>query len=122
MKKFAKVNQGKVVDVLVAEQSFFDDFVDTSPGDWIETTSSDDATQVRKHQAAVGDFYDAEADAFYEPSPYPSQTLNRTTFKWEPPVARPADADATDDTGEPIKKYKWNETDQQWEFQRNYSR
>ena len=35
---FAKVNNGVVETVIVAESSFFDTFVDSSPGTWIETS------------------------------------------------------------------------------------
>jgi hypothetical protein len=67
---------------------------------------------LKKHQAGVGDFYDAVADVFYQPSPYPSWTLNTTTYEWEPPVPHPGYDD---------KKYYWNEETQQWIFLRNYT-
>ena len=35
MSHFAKVVDGKVTQVIVAEAEFFDTFVDTSPGTWI---------------------------------------------------------------------------------------
>ena len=38
MSHFAKVCDGKVVQVIVAEQDFFNTFVDTSPGEWIQTS------------------------------------------------------------------------------------
>ena len=38
MAHYAKVLEGKVIQVIVAEEDFFDTFVDTSPGDWIETS------------------------------------------------------------------------------------
>ena len=38
MAHYAKVLEGKVVDVIVAESSYFDTFVDTTPGDWIQTS------------------------------------------------------------------------------------
>ena len=38
MAHFAKVVDGKVVNVIVAEPEFFTEFVDTSPGDWIQTS------------------------------------------------------------------------------------
>jgi len=38
MGHYAKVKQGKVVQVIVAEASFFDNFVDDSPGKWIQTS------------------------------------------------------------------------------------
>ena len=38
MSHFAKVCDGKVVNVIVAEQEFFDTFVDSSAGTWIQTS------------------------------------------------------------------------------------
>ena len=38
MSHFAKVLGGKVIQVIVAEQDFFNTFVDTSPGEWIQTS------------------------------------------------------------------------------------
>ena len=124
MAHFAKVLNGKVVDVIVAEQDFIDNMVDTTPGKWIQTsynthggvhyTKNDDGAKVpsddqtkslRKNYAAIGGVYDVARDAFYEPQPYPSWTLNETTCKWESPVAYP------DDGG----LYDWNEETQTWD-------
>ena len=38
MAHFAKVVDGKVATVIVADASYFDTFVDTSPGTWIQTS------------------------------------------------------------------------------------
>lgn len=38
MGHYAKVRQGKVVEVIVADASFFNNFVDSSPGKWIKTS------------------------------------------------------------------------------------
>lgn len=38
MGHYAKVKQGKVVKVIVAEASFFNNFVDDSPGTWLQTS------------------------------------------------------------------------------------
>jgi len=38
MGHYAKVKNGKVVKVIVADASFFDTFVDDSPGKWIQTS------------------------------------------------------------------------------------
>ena len=63
----------------------------------------------RKNFAAVGDIYDSAKDAFYEPQPFPSWTLNADTCKWEPPVSYPADG------GIDNKYYEWNEETQSWD-------
>lgn len=122
MAHFAKVVDNIVIQVIVAEPEFFDTFVDTSPGEWIQTsyntiggihyqedriTPSEDQTKaLRKNFAGVGVIYDRERDAFYAPQPYPSWTLNEETCIWEAPVAYPDDGNI----------YNWNETDQQWEL------
>jgi hypothetical protein len=62
-------------------------------------------TPLRKNFAGVGYIYDRDRDAFYEPKPYPSWTLNEDTCLWGAPVAYPDDGNL----------YEWNETDQQWE-------
>ena len=38
MAHYAKVKQGKVVKVIVADASFFNNFVDDSPGQWLQTS------------------------------------------------------------------------------------
>ena len=112
MAHFAKVLDGKVIQVIVAEQEFIDNIIDNSPGPWIKTSinthggvHSDGGTPLRKNYAAVNGVYDADRDAFYEPKPYPSWTLNETTCIWECPVAYPTDGE----------NHEWNEADQSWD-------
>jgi len=38
MAHYAKVRDGKVVEVIVAEANFFDTFVDTTPGNWVKSS------------------------------------------------------------------------------------
>ena len=101
-KYWAKVNQGIVQKVIVAEESFFDTFVDDSAGQWLETKIDG---SIRKNYAGIGYTYDETRDAFIAPKQYPSWTLNEDTCKWECPVAYPDDGNM----------YIWNETDQQWD-------
>ena len=121
MGHFAKVVDGKVTQVIVAEPEFFQTFVDSSPGTWLQTSyntrggvhyqpdsnqpSADQSKALRKNYAGVGYSYDAAKDAFIPPQPYPSWTLNETTFLWDAPVAMPADG----------KPYAWNESTKAWE-------
>lgn len=44
---------------------------------------------IRKNYAGIGFIYDPVRDAFYEPQPFPSWTLNEDTCKWEPPTPYP---------------------------------
>ena len=107
MAHYAKVIDGKVVNVIVAEAQFFNTFIDDTPGDWIQTSYNTHGgqhlmggTPLRKNFANIGGNYDRINDAFYNNQPYPSWTLNNSTFIWDPPISRP-----TDD-----KVYSWNET------------
>jgi len=119
MAHYAKVNNGIVEQVIVAEAEFFDTFVDSSPGEWIQTSYNtrggvhyspetgepDDGTPLRKNFAGVGFTYDSALDAFYTPQPYSSWTLKEDTCLWEAPVAYPDDD----------KMYSWNEETQSWD-------
>jgi hypothetical protein len=118
MSHYAKVVEGKVTEVIVAEEDFFDNFIDSSPGEWIqtsyntrggvhhnpETNKPDDGTPLRKNFAAIGFTYDSKLDAFYAPKPFSSWTLNETTCQWESPVAYPDDG----------KIYEWDEDNTEW--------
>ena len=101
---FAKVRNGIVIEVIVADQEFIDSYVDSTPGNWLETRKDG---SIRKNYAGIGFSYDSTRDAFIPPQPYPSWTLNEETCLWECPVAYPTDGNM----------YNWNETDQQWDLQ-----
>ena len=111
MSHFAKVNNGIVVQVIVAEPEFFSTFVDTSPGEWIQTSyntyggvHANGGTPLRKNYAGIGYTYDRERDAFIPPQTYPSWVLNEDTCLWESPVAYPSDD----------LKYSWDEPTTSW--------
>jgi len=111
MAHFAKVNNGVVVQVIVAEPEFFDIFVDSSPGQWLQTSYNtyggvhvNGGTPLRKNYAGLGFTYDSTRDAFIPPKPYASWTLNEDTCLWGAPVAYPDDG----------KQYTWNEATQAW--------
>jgi hypothetical protein len=89
MSHFAKVVNGKVVQVIVAEQEFFNTFIDTSPGQWIQTSyntygnqHTQGGTPLRGNFAGIGFTYDYENDVFYAPKPYDTATLNTDTWTW----------------------------------------
>jgi hypothetical protein len=111
MSHFAKVVDGKVTQVIVAEQEFFDTFVDSSPGQWIQTSyntqggqHTQGGTPLRKNYAGIGYSYDAGRDAFIPPSPFPSWVINEDTCLWDAPIARPTDG----------KQYAWDEATGNW--------
>lgn len=112
MSHFAKVVDGKVIKVIVAEQEFFNNFVDDSPGKWIQTSYNTyggkhpENKPLRKNFAGIGFSYDEEKDAFIPPQPYPSWILDNDTCLWNPPIPFPNDG----------KPYIWNESTQTWDI------
>jgi hypothetical protein len=111
MGHFAKVVDGKVTQVIVAEADFFNTFVDTSPGSWIQTsyntianTHTNGGTPLRGNYAGIGYTYDATNDVFYASQPFPSWALNQSTWTWEAPTPKPTDN----------KQYAWEESTKSW--------
>jgi hypothetical protein len=110
MGHFAKVVDGKVTQVIVAEQEFFNTFVDSSPGAWIQTSYNTRANQhpegrpLRGNYAGIGFIYDQANDVFYTPQPYASWTLNHSTWTWEAPTPYPTDGHL----------YVWDESTVSW--------
>jgi hypothetical protein len=117
MSHFAKVCDGKVVQVIVAGPEFFNTFVDSSPGSWLQTSYNtrggvhygadgepDGGVALRGNYAGIGYTYDAANDVFYAPQPFASWVLNQTAWQWEPPAAYPTDG----------LQYSWDETATAW--------
>jgi len=88
MSHFAKVLNGIVTQVIVAEPEFFNTFVDTSPGEWIQTSYNTHGGQhpenrpLRKNYAGIGFTYDVERDAFIPPKPEGNWDLDEETCLW----------------------------------------
>jgi len=113
MAHYAKVCDGKVLRVIVADEDYINSFVDTEPGNWIQTSYNTHGgvhllggTPLRKNFAGVNMTYDAQRDAFIPPKPFNSWVLNETTCLWEAPVSHP------NENGE---GYKWNESTTSWD-------
>ena len=122
MAHFAKVINKTVVDIIVAEPEFIEEFQDRIQGEWIQTSyntsggihydpetrepSADQSKALRYNFATVGGGYDPEADAFYKSQPYPSWVLNPNTFLWEAPVERPEPTEG--------ELNMWDEENQSW--------
>ena len=118
MAHFAKVVDGKVSQVIVAEKEFFQTFVDSSPGEWIQTSYNthggvhygqngqpDGGEALRANYAGIGYIYDRTHDVFYPPQPYPSWTISAPTWTWQAPIAMPTDGNT----------YIWDEATKTWE-------
>jgi len=76
-------------------------------GTWKQTSYNG---TIRKNYAGIGYTFDAGRDAFIPPKPYNSWVLVEETCQWKAPVDMPADAG----TGEPPKRYSWDEATTSW--------
>ena len=105
MAHYAKVDKNNIV----LEVNVVDNNVESEKGEagvvswllegwggenWIKTSYN---SSIRGNYAGIGDTYDATNDVFYAPQPFPSWTLNETTWTWDAPVAYPLDG----------KMYEW---------------
>jgi hypothetical protein len=119
MSHFAKVENGIVTQVIVAEQDFIDSGV-VGHG-WVQTSYNtrggvhygqdgqpDGGVALHKNYAGIG--YTFDGTGFYAPQPFPSWTLNQDSYLWEPPVPYPTDIG----TPESPKFYQWDETTKNW--------
>ena len=76
----------------MAEPEFFDTFVDSSPGTWLQTSYNTHGNQhpegrpLRGNYAGIGYTYDVENDVFIAPKPSDTAVLNETTWLWEDTV------------------------------------
>jgi hypothetical protein len=110
MSHFAKVENGIVTQVIVAEQSFINKGLIGNPSQWIQTSYNTyggrhpEGRPLRKNYAGIGYTYDAQRDAFIPPKPFESWILNEETCLWSAPVVMPDDGNL----------YEWNEETQNW--------
>lgn len=109
MAHFAKVENGIVTAVIVAEQDYIDTLEDKEL--WVQTSYNTHyghhtlgGTPLRKNYAGIGYTYDAVRDAFIPPIPFKGWVINEYTCQWEAPVAKPADG----------KAYYWDENTISW--------
>jgi len=117
MAHFAKVENGIVTSVIVADQEFINTGALGNPASWIQTSYNtkngvhygpdgqpDGGEALRKNYAGIGHIYDPFRDAFYPQSPYPSWILDEEIWEWKSPVEMPDDG----------KNYRWNEEVENW--------
>jgi len=115
MAHFAKVENGIVTDVIVADQDFINTGALGDPANFVQTSYNtrggvhygqdgqpDGKDQLNYNYAGVG--YSWDGTGFAAPQPYPSWTLNPATYLWEAPVAYPTDGGT----------YTWDEATQSW--------
>jgi hypothetical protein len=104
MSYFAKVINGIVVEVIVADQDFIDSGAVGDPSVWVETEHSSSGIPLRKNFAGIGYIYDSKLDAFIPPQPYPSWVLDIETGQWCSVVSKPNNK----------RPYVWNENQKIW--------
>jgi len=122
MSHFAKVINGIVTEVIVADQDFINSGAVGLASEWIQTSyntrggkhydpttgkenTSAQNPALRANYAGIGYIYDAKNDVFYAPQPYPSWTISAPNWTWMPPVPFATDG----------KTYLWNETAKSWD-------
>jgi hypothetical protein len=102
MSHFAKVENGIVTEVIVAEHDFINSGLVGDSFLWIQTSYN---STFRKNYAGVGYTYDSTRDAFIPPQPYNSWTLNEDTCQYDSPIPHPIDDNM----------YEWNEDTLTWD-------
>jgi hypothetical protein len=130
MSHFAKIINGSVIQVIVAEQDFIDIISKNEPEEvsWVQTSYNvrngvyyDPSTGLpaanqesvmlgyperqRKNYATIGGTYDSELDIFINRKEYSKWVLNTNTGDWQPPIPAPDDGEY----------YAWNDADGEWE-------
>jgi len=116
MSHFAKVENGVVTQVIVAEADFISTGALGDPASWVQTSYNtrggvhygadgqpDDQEALNKNYAGIGYTYDGTG--FHAPQPYASWTLNQDSYLWEAPIAYPTDGN----------QYSWNEDTKAWD-------
>jgi hypothetical protein len=117
MAHFAKVENGIVTEVIVAEQEILDTGLFGDPTSWVQTSYNtrcnvhygpdgkpDGGVALRGNYAGIGDIYDEVNDIFYPSQPYPSWRLNFSVCNWVSPVPLPDNNNA----------YYWDEPTLSW--------
>jgi hypothetical protein len=117
---FAKIEDGIVTEVIVAEQDVIDSGIFGDPSSWVQTSYNTKLSArrdpdtgdivpggdtMRGNFAGVGHIYDSVNDVFYPPKPFDSWVLNSATWHWIPPIPAPTDG----------KFYTWNEESISWD-------
>jgi hypothetical protein len=115
MSHFAKVENGLVTQVIVAEEDFIATGALGDPASWVQTSYNtrggihygqdgqpSGREPLNKNYAGIG--YTWDGTGFAAPQPFPSWSMNSDSYIWEAPVAMPTDN----------KRYSWNEETLSW--------
>ncbi len=111
MPHFAKIENGKVIEIIVASHEYINNLDEDHKNKFIQTSYNTvsgvhllDKSPLRKNYAGIGYTYDATLDAFIPPKPFLSWILHTETCQWIPPIDMPDDGNV----------YKWNEDSLNW--------
>lgn len=97
MAHFAKISNGIVTQIIVVHNNeLLVDGVEVESkgvqfckslfgGTWLQTSYNG---RIRKQYAGVGYTYDADANVFVAPQPFPSWSLD-SNYDWQPPTQQP---------------------------------
>jgi hypothetical protein len=118
MAYFAKLGTGNIVEQVISinnsvitdsngveQEQLGVDFINklyNTRDVWKQTSYNNN---IRKNFAAIGYQYDQQRDAFIAPQPFNSWILNKNTWTWEAPIAKPDDNNI----------YTWNEQTLSWD-------
>jgi len=100
MSHFAKVIDGIVVDVIVAEKNFINSGAVGDEFLWVQTSYN---KNFRGNYASIGGSYDKALDVFIPKKIFDSWVLDDSST-WIPPSSMPTDG----------KDYEWDEEVQDW--------
>ena len=116
MAHFAKIENGVVVQVVVAEEDFIATGALGDPANFVQTSYNtrggihygqdgqpSGREPLHKNYAGIG--YTWDGTGFAPPQPYPSWTKNADTYLWEPPTPMPVVEG---------KMFTWNEETTSW--------
>ena len=93
-------NNELLIDGVESEQKGKDFCSNLFGGEWVQTSYNN---SIRKQYAGIGFTYDADADEFVAPQPFPSWSLD-TNNDWQAPAPMPSDG----------KRYYWDEETTTW--------
>jgi hypothetical protein len=79
---YARIENGKVTNIILAEADFIESGAVGDPSKWIDTTD-------HKNKPGVGSLHHAELNGFVHTKPYPNWVFDDTTCEWIPPVSKP---------------------------------
>jgi hypothetical protein len=101
MSHYAKIKNGIVTEVIVADQEFINSGAVGDPAQWKQTSYN---SRIRGSYAGIGYLYNEELDIFLPPKPFNSWKLDKQTAYWQAPVEQPKDN----------KFYTWSEDALKW--------